>query len=594
MTIYQFAQSADTSTLVSLLRWRASHQSERHAFTFLPQGEAGALHYTYAELDQQARVIGSLLQRQGATGKPVLLLHPPGLEYIAGFFGCLYAGAIAVPAYPPNSARMMPRIQAIVADTQSSIVLTTTKVIADLQRYLTNVPALSSLEWIATDTLPVELADEWVEPDVTRDTLAFLQYTSGSTSAPRGVMVAHSNLIHNLNMLIRHCEQTPESHMVSWLPPYHDLGLVCGILYPCFVGYPSTLMSPVTFLQHPSRWLQTISDVRGTMSIAPNFAYDLCCRRITPEQRATLDLSSWELTANGGEPVRPATLRRFAETFGPCGYRPETNYPGYGMAEATLIIATNRKSFLPVIRTIKKTALEQGRAIPTYRGDFDVCEIVGYDLMAPDQKIRIVDPETLKQSEPEQVGEIWVSGPSIASGYWNNPQETERIFRAYMSDTGEGPFLRTGDLGFMLDNELFVTGRLKDLIVIQGNNHYPQDIEITVEGCHPAIRPGCSAAFSVDIAGKEQLIVLAEIDPRYQLIKSEEDLQAVSGTPRKPLMAQDVVSAVRKAIFDEHIIPVYRVMLLKAGGILKTSSGKLQRRACRDAFLAESLSAWDE
>jgi acyl-CoA synthetase (AMP-forming)/AMP-acid ligase II len=587
-------QTVDAATLVELLQWRANHQPDRHAYTFLRQGETEDARLTYGELDQRARAIATLLQCKEATGKPVLLLHPPGLEYIAAFFGCLYAGAIAVPAYPPYSARTMPRIQAIVSNARARMVLTTADTLSDLQRCFAHVPDLEDLEWIATDSIPANLVDEWQEPGITADTLAFLQYTSGSTAEPKGVMVAHRNLLHNLGMVHRHSGQTPDSYMVSWAPQYHDMGLISGILSPFHAGYPAMLMSPVAFLQRPARWLQAISRYKATMSVGPNFAYDLCIRKITPEQRSTLDLSTWNVAANGAEPIREETLERFVEIFGPCGFRREAFFPAYGLAEATLISATGTSSAPTVVRTFQGAAIEQNRVIVASAGDEDARRLVGYEQMAPNQKIIIVNPESLTRCLPDQVGEIWIAGPSVTSGFWNNHEATERTFRAYLADSGEGPFLRTGDLGFMKDGVLFVTGRLKDLILIRGRNHYPQDIEHTVEQCHPAIRPGCCAAFSVDVAGKEQLVVLIEIDPHYQPDHEQTETQRDAEPHRKSLNGQEVVRAVRQAVSEQHALQTYQAVLLKAGSILKTSSGKLQRRACCASFLAGNLSIWDE
>lgn len=588
-------RTIETTSLVELLRWRAIHQPDRLAYTFLHQGEVEEARLTYATLDQQARAIAALLQAKGAAGEPALLLHPPGIHYVAAVFACLYAGAIAVPAYPPYSARMVPRIQSILADTRSRFILTTSETLADLQGRLANIPGQDRVEWIATDVVATPMAEGWREPCSDPETTAFLQYTSGSTALPKGVMVSHGNLRHNLEMLTRHCEQTPASHTVSWLPPYHDLGLICGIMYPFYVGFPATLMSPVAFLQRPFRWLRAMSDNRATMSMAPNFAYELCCRKVTPEQRATLDLSSWTVAANGGEPARDETMTRFCETFAASGFRRETFFPGYGMAETTLIFATSRVHFPPVIGVFDKVALERNEAIAVSQDHENARKIAGYELFSPDQKLVIVDPESGIPCPPCRVGEIWVSGPSVTQGYWRRPEETDQIYHARLAESNKGPFLRTGDLGFMQFGELFVTGRLKDLIIIHGRNHYPQDIELTADHSHPALRLGCCAAFSVDVDNKEQLVILAEIEPRYQPRKQQalEQAAAVDG-PRKPLEPQAVVNAIREAIAREHDIQTYRIVLLKAGGVFKTSSGKLQRRACRAAFLAGNLNVWDE
>lgn len=590
MSTYQIAQRADTLNLVEVLRQRAQHQPEQLAYTFLHRAGVAESCITYEGLDRQARTIGSILQRKGAAGKPVLLLHPPGIEYVASFFGCLYAGAIAVPAYPPHSARMLPRIQAIMTDTQAEIVLTAAETLTSIQRNPALKPALEQLNWIATDTLDQRLSDLWQEPVIQADDLAFLQYTSGSTGTPKGVMVAHSNLIHNLAMISRHCGQTSESYGVSWLPPYHDLGLICGILYPCYEGFPMTMMAPVTFLQRPFLWLQAMSEHKATMSMAPSFAYELCCRKITPEQRATLDLSHWEVAANGGEPVRYDTLLRFISTFGPCGFRANASFPGYGMAETTLIFMTTYKLKPFVYFSFSESELQRRRAVEVSPQEAGARTLVGYPHISPDQQAIIVDPETRVQCAPGEIGEIWVAGPSVTKGYWRRTEETRAIFHAYTADTNQGPFLRTGDLGFMKDDALFVTGRAKDLMIIRGRNHYPQDVELTVELSHPAIRPGCGVAFSVDADTNEELVVLTEIDPRYRPTTDE----ANADVQRKLFDPQEVVKAIRAAVAEEHDLQIHRVVLLKAGSILKTSSGKLQRRANRAEFLAGRLDSWHE
>jgi acyl-CoA synthetase (AMP-forming)/AMP-acid ligase II len=593
MSNYRSFPDSLPSTLVELLRYRARQQPAQRAYTFLGRGETEDTHLTYGELDRKARIIGRFLQREQAFGKPVLLLHPPGLEYIAAFFGCLYAGAMAVPAYPPRSARMMPRVQAIVADTQADIALTTARTLSDLQRSFDQAFARQSIALVASDSNADCLADEWVEPQITQEALAFLQYTSGSTSMPRGVMVTHRNLLHNLRMLQRHSEQTAESHMVSWLPPYHDLGLIGGILFPLYGGYPSTMMAPVAFLQSPFRWLRAISSVKATISSAPNFAYDLCIRSVTAAQRATLDLSHWSVATCAAEPVSDETLRRFSQTFAECGFRREAFFPAYGLAEATLMVASAHTMTAPLVRTFEKGALEKNQVVIATDEDTNVCKFIGYDLLPADQEIRIVHPEALTQCSVSAVGEIWVSSHSVAAGYWQNAEETQKMFQAYLADTGEGPFLRTGDLGFLKDGALFITGRLKDVIVIHGRNHYPQDIELTVEKSHGAIRPGCCAAFSFNEAEQERLAILVEIDPHYLPMRERESQPAVIETSRRFLDGQAVIKAIQWGVSDQHELQPSQVILLKAGSVLKTSSGKLQRRACRAQFLAGSLAEWD-
>lgn len=589
--------AVEFSTLVELLRWRALRQPDRSAYTFLVNGGSEEVSLTYRELDQQARAIGALLQRHAAPAERALLLYPPGLEFIAAFFGCLYAGVLAVPAYPPHPGRLdrsLPKLRAMANNAQPVVALTTSGILSTVESVLAQAPDFPALRYLATDNLTSDMAETWRDPAISSDTLAFLQYTSGSTAAPKGVMVSHSNLMYNERMIQRAFEHTEASTFVNWLPPYHDMGLIGNIIQPLYIGALSVLMAPVAFLQRPYRWLHAISRYRATTSGAPNFAYDLCVRKITPEQRLTLDLSCLSLAYNGSEPVRQQTLEQFTAAFAPCGFRPEAFYPCYGMAETTLFVSGGLKSDPPIVYTVQGSALEQGRVVATSVEDENCRRLVGCGRTWLDQKLAIVDPDSLTSCPPDRVGEIWVSGPNVAQGYWNQPDETERTFRAYLADTGEGPYLRTGDLGFLKDGELFVTGRIKDLIIIGGVNHYPQDIEWTVEQSHPAIRPGCCAAFSVDGPSEEQLVVVAEVERRYRPTQRQAGVASDSESPRQPLDSQAVVRAIRRAVAEEHDVPVHSVMLLKTGSIPKTSSGKIQRHACRAAFLAGALNVIEE
>jgi len=561
------------STLVDLLRYRSLHQPAQLAFIFLQDGETESSSLTYQELDRSARAIATQLQSLGANRSLALLLYPPGLEFIAAFFGCLYAGVVAVPAYPPRRNQNMSRLQAIVTSSQAAVALTTTSLLTDIRDQFAQNPELAALRWLATDNIASDQALGWQEPALSSDTLAFLQYTSGSTGTPKGVMISHGNLLHN-SALIHQCfEDTYNSIGVSWLPPYHDMGLIGGVLQPLYVGAPMILMSPVAFLQKPLRWLQAISRYKATTSGGPNFAYDLCVRKIKPQQWASLDLSSWEVAFNGAEPVRADTLDRFAATFEPYGFRREAFYPCYGMAETTLFVAGDLKTAPPIVHHVKGTALEQNRVVTAVSEQEGVRALVGCGQTWLDQKIVVVDPKSLTQCLSDQVGEIWVSGSSVAQGYWRRPEETQQTFQAYLADTVEGPFLRTGDLGFLHNGELFVTGRLKDLVIIRGRNHYPQDIELTVDESHPALRSGCGAAFSVEVEGEERLVIAQEVERSYL----------------RKLDVDEVVGAVREAVSQQHELEIYAVLLLKTGSIPKTSSGKIQRYACRVGFLNRSL-----
>jgi acyl-CoA synthetase (AMP-forming)/AMP-acid ligase II len=587
---------AEFSTLVEILRWRALQQPGQRtytSYTCLVDGEAEGDHLGGPALDCQARSIGALLQSCVASGERALLLYPTGLEFIAAFFGCLYAGVIAVPLPPPNLAqpqRSLPRLRAIINDAQPSVVLTTSAILSSAEGLFTQAPELRKMRWVATDKVAGGLAQEWRDPAVTSNTLALLQYTSGSTADPKGVMISHGNLLHNSAYIHRLFALVPDSVTVTWLPAFHDMGLTNGIIQPVYKGGPCYLMPPASFLMRPIRWLQAISRYKATISGGPNFAYELCTRRITPEQRETLDLSNWDVAYNGAEPVRADTLKQFAATFASCGFRPSAFHPCYGLAEATLIVSGGSLRD-EMFRTIQVAAFEQNRVVEASAQHQNVRTLAGSGHALHDTRIVIAHPESLTVCAPDEVGEIWVSGPSVTQGYWNRPEETERACRAYLKDTGEGPFLRTGDLGFMKDGELFVTGRLKDLIIISGRKLYPQDIELTVEQSHPALRPACCAAFSVDGTGEERLIIAAEVEPRYQpAVRNPPDGEArAHPNGRLPLDVEAVVRAIRRAVVEEHDARVHTVVLLRAGRIPKTTSGKVQRHACQASFLKGTL-----
>ena len=580
------------NTLVDILRYRAAHQSEQIAYTFLVDGESQEVSLTYQQLDQQARAIASQLQSFCQLGERALLLYPPGLDYIAAFFGCLYGGVIAVPAYPPRPKRSLLRLQAIIKDAQPTLALTTNPILSSLEQRLDHAPQLETIGWLATDELNYNYANDWKEVNLSSDTIAFLQYTSGSTAAPKGVMVSHGNLIHNSAAIYQYFQHSDHSKVVTWLPLYHDMGLIGGVLQPLYGGFPATVMSPFMFLQRPLRWLETIAQTGATSSGGPNFAYDLCMRKIKPDQLPTLDLSSWDVAFNGAEPINPQTLEQFATTFAPWGFRREAFYPCYGMAEATLIVSGGLKTAPPVTKIVQSAALEKNQVISEQVEGQNTRTLVGCGQTIPEQTIAIIDPEKLTPCSPTQVGEIWVSGASIAQGYWNQSQMTQEAFHASLNNTTE-PFLRTGDLGFLADGELFVTGRLKDVIIINGRNHYPQDIELSVEQCHPAIRPTGTAAFSVVVSGEEQLVVVAELEHRY--FRELQRANKATNNSNQPghVEIKDVIASVRRAISQHHDLQVYEVLLLKPGTISKTSSGKIQRHACRANFLAGTLKVVD-
>jgi amino acid adenylation domain-containing protein len=567
------------TSLVEILRRRAHEIPERVAYTFLTDGEAEEIHLTYGELDQKARSIAARLEMQQARGQRALLLYPPGLEYITAFWGCLYAGVVAVPAYPPRLNRNLERLQAIVADSEATSILTTVSTLVRMEPLLAQTHGLEKVLRLTTDDVPDELAQRSDPVEINPESLAFLQYTSGSTAIPKGVMVTHRNLIHNEALIQRAFRQSDESIIVGWLPLYHDMGLIGNVLQTVFVGARCVLMSPVAFLQRPLRWLQAISHYRATTSGAPNFAYDLCTRKITAAERETLDLSSWTTAFNGSEPVRAETLERFAETFKECGFRPNAFYPCYGLAEATLFVAGNFRPDFPVVKNFAAKALEQNRVVDTDVTGDDARRLVSSGNSSGEQQIVIVNPETRIPSATGAVGEIWIAGESVASGYWKRPEETRLTFGSHIAGNEAVQFLRTGDLGFLHEGELFVTGRLKDLVIIRGRNLYPQDIEKTVQESHVKLRPGGGAVFSADINGEERLIVVQEAERSASMDHDE------------------VINTIRQVVAEEHEAQPYAILIVKAGSVPKTSSGKVQRRASRQMFLSnqfETLAEWRE
>lgn len=569
------------STFVDLLSWRAQAQPDQVAYRFLPEGSIDQeIPITYGCLDRRARAIAALLRELNCQNRPVLILYPAGLDYIAAFFGCLYAGAVAVPAYPPRPNRSLNRLQAIIQDSTATVALTDRAVLAKLEQRFSECPELKALYWLSTDAIADDLATSWHRPPLAPEHLALLQYTSGSTAVPKGVMISHGNLIHNSSLINQFFQDSARSSGVSWLPPYHDMGLVGGILQPLYVGAPTTLMPPVAFLQKPMRWLEAISHYRATTSGGPNFAYDLCVRKTTPEQRAGLDLSAWSLAFSGAEPILQETLEQFVAAFHPQGFRWEAFYPCYGMAETTLIVTGIAKDQVPQTQMVDAIALQTNQVIPPAADQPSRVLVSCGQATQPDQ-VCIVNPDSGQICPEDRIGEIWVKhSPSTAQGYWNRPDLTQASFMAYLADAPGDTFLRTGDLGFLHQGELFVTGRLKDLIIIRGRNHYPQDIEMTVEQAHPALRAGAGAAFSVDMGGAEQLVVVQELE-RSHLRKADPD---------------EVFAAIRRRVAEHHDLQVSAIRLLKTGSLPKTSSGKIQRYLCRSGFLdnqLEAIASWE-
>ena len=570
-TLADDAKGAGVQTLVDLLEYRAARQPRHAVFRFI-NGEArdeGAL--TFATLQRRARAIAAQLAERVVPGDRVVLLVPPGLDYVAAFFGCLYAGAIAVPAYPPNPRRADPRVVRIIADCGARTALVSSAFMARLDGWLALSPELAAITWLDAARLAESDAAGWRAPAVTGASLAMLQYTSGSTGDPRGVMLSHANLLHNSAIIHRVSAHRAHDSGVFWLPPFHDMGLIGGILQPIYAGLSAALMAPATFLQRPLTWLEAMSRARATTSGAPNFAYDLCVDRIADEDRATLDLSAWRTSFNGAEPIRADTIRRFHDAFASCGLRRDVILPCYGLAEGTLLVSGGPAEGPLHVVVADRRRLESGELLPPEHPDASAVTLVASGEAVREQTVVIVDPDTGARCADAQVGEIWVAGDSVARGYWNRPDATAATFQARLPGSSLA-YLRTGDLGVAAAGQLVVTGRLKDLVILDGRNYYPHDLEVAAERSHPDLRPGYSAAFGVEGVGRERLVLVAEVTRHH-----------------KPDADAELCQAVRAELARTIGVLPDEIVLIRQSTIPRTSSGKIQRRACRVAYLDGSL-----
>jgi acyl-CoA synthetase (AMP-forming)/AMP-acid ligase II/acyl carrier protein len=567
-SIHSRAPSARHETLADVLRGWSERQPDALAYTFLVDGEREELQITYGQLDRKARTIANALRARLPEGGRVLLVYPPGLEFIAAFYGCLYAGMVAVPVFPPMPGKSPAALERVAADSGAAVSLTTSVILGFAEPLLDSSEVLKKLAWLSTDDLEDDSA-RWQRPELKGHSVAFLQYTSGSTRAPKGVRVTHDNLMVQEDFIRKAFGHGEKTVVVGWLPLYHDMGLIGNVLQPMYLGGHCVLMSPFDFLGSPMRWLEAISRYRATTSGGPNFAYELCVRRFQPERAAALDLSCWQVAYNGAEPLRATTLERFARTYAPHGFREDSFLPCYGLAEATLAVSAGR----PVYVSFDRRALERREALPLPAGAPEAVTLVSSGgLMLGD--VRVVDPETRVPCAPGGIGEIWISNACVADGYWQSA-ESAAAFDARLAG-GEGPYLRTGDLGFLRDGEIFVVGRLKDMLIVHGRNHYANDLEATAEASYPGLRSGCGAAFALDRDGEEQVVIVQEMaDP------------STTNTA-------EAAEAIRQAITTTHSIPVAAVVLIEPKSIPKTSSGKIRRQDCKKAFLAGTLKVLGE
>ena len=551
------------ASLVDLLRYRASTQADDRAFVFLSDRGVEEAQLTFVELSRAAHALAASLLRRARAGDRAILLFPQGLDFVVAFLGCMVAGLIPVPLMIPRRVSLRDSSHAIVADCSPRLVLTTQAVATTRPDVIERFKA-ADCEWMF---LPI-VADAGLAdvPGPGAEDIAYLQYTSGSTSNPKGVMVSHRNILENSEMMRIALGTTRTSTFVSWVPHYHDLGLILNILHPLHVGTLCVLMAPVSFMERPLGWLRAIHAYRAEVTTAPNFAFDLCVQRFRPDPMRGLDLSGWKVALNAAEPVRADTLDRFAATFAPYGFTANALYPAYGLAEATLLVTASRRGDGAVIREASRAALQKGRVVAPATPQ-DAQTWVGCGSALKDVRMAIVDPDSCRRLGPDTVGEVWVNAPSIAKGYWQNAAATAATFGARIAGEGRDAWLRTGDLGFVAGSgELFITGRMKDLIIIRGMNHYPQDIENTVQTVDPALRPNCGAAFTVaDAEGREMFIVVQEVERTY----------------RRQIAVSELIDSIREAVVNEHEINPDEIFLLRPGALPKTTSGKVQRNHTR-------------
>ena len=554
------------TSVVQAISQHASQVPDRAAIITLAEGEAETGLLTFGELDAAARALAGYLQSAGLTGERVMLLLPQSAEYVVGLMGCLYAGAVAVPAYPPGRGRRASQLARVMQDCTPALALTTESKAAVLREELPASCAVLAVEEVPATAGPGAVT----EPDQ----LAYLQYTSGSTSTPRGVMVSQHNVVHQCRLISVAIPLAPGENTVSWLPLYHDLGLVLGMIYPLLVGSTVVLMPPAAFAQRPLRWLAAVSHYRAAITYSPNFALDLCCKKITRDERQALDLSCLRTVAIGAEPIQAQTLEEFTEVFGPSGFRMEAFQPGYGMAETTLAVSVRRAGEPLVIMAADGVELISGRLVAAGADSRRVTRLVGNGDPALDTELMIVAPDASLPCPDGTEGEIWVRGQTVTAGYWGQADQTSQAFGARLAD-GRGPFLRTGDLGIWQDGQLFITGRRKDLIIINGSNHYPHDIERTVGAAHPALHPARGAAFSVLAGGAERLVIAHELDRSW---------------PGGADLAE-VVRSVQLAVGADHDLAVHAIQLIKPMSLPMTLNGKIRRAEARRLYLEGQLPA---
>ncbi|MBI5933700.1 MAG: fatty acyl-AMP ligase [Chloroflexi bacterium] len=561
---------------VEILQRRAQETPDHLSHMLLGASEAENQSMTYRQMDAAVREMAAYLQSVAEPGQRALLVYPTSLEFIVAMYGCLYAGIIPIPTNPPGMNRSAQRLEAIAKDARARLVLTTPEYQHAFMSEAEQFPDFAALVWVTREAIQAAEARSLQIPEITPQSVAFMQYTSGSTNIPKGVIISYRNLSYNAHAIreTRKFELNEESTALNWAPLFHDMGLLVSVFQTVIDRTPSLMMTPIMFMQNPVSWLRNIHKYRVTASGAPNFAYELCINKIPVEKCEGLDLSSWKLAYNSAEPVRAETQEAFAKKFAPFGFRHESFAPCYGLAEATLEVSAYTNESKTITLTIKRNDFEEGKVTPTEdTGKSDTLTMVSSGAPLADLKVVIADPKARHARAKNEVGEVWIAGGNIAEGYWNRPEDSKHTFGAHIVGSHEGPFLRTGDLGFLHNGHLYITGRLKDLLIVRGRNYYPQDVEMTVEKTHPALRAGGGAAFAISENDVEQLIVVHETQRR--------EIEGVDW--------QDVIKTIRANIAREHGIRAHAVILIRRATVAKTSSGKIQRNEMKRRFLENEL-----
>lgn len=564
--------SYPASNLVSVLQQNAEKYPEKIVYIFLEDGENEKEKISCSEIVERSKSIAAYLQKSGEKGDRVLLLFPTGIAFILSLYGCFFAGMIGVPAYPPKRNKPNERFTAILQNAEPSIILTTFNIREDLQTNFTKIGLVGGEKILAFEDVLPKMAEDWVDPEIIGESIALVQYTSGSTGNPNGVMVSHANIIHNSECIRRSFGFDKSLVGVNWLPNFHDMGLIGCLIQPAYLAATNVIIPPLKFLQNPLNWFKNMTKYRATNAGGPNFAYEYCANKIDSSEIKNIDLSSVSTMFCGSEPIRKETLDTFSDKFKSASFKEKQFYPCYGLAESVLIVTGGDNKEAPNYLSVDSKSLEENKVIlSTNKDESRIITACGYPWLG--MCVLIVNPETSTPSPVGEIGEIWVKGPSVAKGYWNDKQNTEKTFNAFISGTEDGPYLRTGDFGFIYEGQLYVSGRMKDLIIIRGSNFYPNDIEHSAENSNPALRQNACAAFSTDIDGEEKLLIVMEVERTHMCEMNEEQ----------------VFEDIREAVFAGHGIQPHAITLIRTGSILKTSSGKIQRFALRKAWLRQEL-----